>query len=79
MMICLPPQGTPPHTYTAADMAHNTQHTASTAATPRICLVDSVHERDRSLLNSVPNPLFGTSTPPLRDPVGTESTCVDTH
>lgn len=27
-----------------------------------ICLVNSVNERDRSLLNSVPNPLLGVAS-----------------
>jgi len=35
MMICLPPQGTPPHTHSSRHGPQHTQHTASTEATPR--------------------------------------------
>jgi len=34
VMICLPPQSTPPHTHSSRHGPQHTQHTASTAATP---------------------------------------------
>jgi len=35
MMICLPPQGTPPPTHSSRHGPQRTQHTTNTAATPR--------------------------------------------